>query len=832
MNDTDKEVIRTRIAPALAKGEISLLLGAGFSRFNLGSHGQLPTGDGLKDLLLNACGKKSGPKTTLKDAYLMARRELPDVENFLKDCFTVTSAFSWQEKIFQYPWARIYTTNIDNVLDVAVASVQKAGRVAGDFKFFNYTDIGHVSATIGSIPVVTIHGTCKKLEDGFVFSSLEYARAASRLLDWHNDLAARMIAGGLVVIGNQLDESDIDTYIAKREETFGPSLGPENWIISPSPDEIKAANWRSSGFYVFDATAEEFLTEVYACLKPLTVGDVMLERVPTAKKALADIRSMTWFKGAFHLAFEEIEGAQKQTGLLKRFITGADPDWFYIVNKAHAKTEKGTELLSEIANLMQMNATGLGVLHVVGPSGSGKTTAIRNALSELVHTYRYVYEFDDHQSIDRDYLRAIINRFSEKSIFVFYSATEYYYAVKEIINSDKDSRRPYCLFILEARASEFNKNKRQIVTPGVAHKSISFGELVEVDAKNIAAKIEETGLSFEHFSEFPMERRARIILDKERGYGGDLLSALFSLTTNENFEQKIFQDYQGAETGIQRNILDVVTILHSQGFTVPVDYIAGALGERADEVTRCIKEDLAGVVVIPDGMSVAKCRHRVIANYYFENHIAGQGQVEMLSGILEFLSRQFTVEDIKFHPLSYRIYRELVSFEFVYEKYFPRASRDTDCERLYHEVQRFFGRDGIFWLHFGRYYRKMERFSEAIDCFRTGLEFYNSFQTRHSLGMTLVEQFIFDDQDERKYQEGIGILDAEREGRGSSDSYPTATMLVLFSKMLRRVPQHVPQDARDRAKKCINFGLKYFRDDDYFMGVANEYLAVERRNAA
>jgi tetratricopeptide (TPR) repeat protein len=310
-------------------------------------------------------------------------------------------------------------------------------------------------------------------------------------------------------------------------------------------------------------------------------------------------------------------------------------------------------------------------------------------------------------------------------------------------------------------------------------------------------------------------------LDKEKGFEGDLLSALFSLTTHENFEKKLFEDYHSAEDGLPRRLLDLVAIVHSHGFRTPINYIAGALGESINDLTKCITEELGGVLVIPNGTSVVQCRHRIIANYYFLNYIAGNGDPALLIGLLEILSRQFTIADIRLHPLPYRIYRELISFEFLYDQYFDRKTRNSDCERLFHEAQRFYGRDGIFWLHFGRYYRKTGRLPQAIDCFRTGLDFYESYQTKHSLGLALVETYLEGGTDD-DYDEGIKLLEYERISRGTSDAYPTATLLQLLTKVLRKNGKN--SDALKRAKECFNYGMKHFRNDDHFQAVAGEYL--------
>lgn len=776
----------------------------------------------MKDQLLASCGKQGGPNTTLKDAYQLAKRTLPDFEEYFASCFKVQTALPWQQKIFEYAWRRIYTTNIDNVLNIAHAATSATGKTAGEFQFFNYLDEGLISGTIGTIPVVTIHGTCLKLDEGFVFSTLEYAKVSTRILDWHNDLAARIIAGGLVVIGNQLDESDLDTYVSHRQASYGDGETSGNWIVSPNPDPIKAENWTAAGFYVITATAEQFFTELFSKINPRSIGDIALESVPTVKRAVKSVKAMTWFKSAFQLAFDSIEAAQTQKGILKHFITGADPEWLYIVNDAHARTDRGEELTREIARMMQSNEKGVGILHVIGPSGSGKTTAIRNSIRDLARSYPYIYEFDQNQSLDQDLLRITTDGFTDKSIFIFHSAAEYYYAIKAIADRDRTRDQPYCLFILEDRSSDHRRNKRQLNGVLLPPRIIEFGDLHLEDAQNIAVKIEEAGLNFDKFSDKPLIARARIILDKEKGYGGDLLSALYSLTTHENFEQKIFQDYQSAQSELAHKVLDLVSILHSLGYAVPINYIAGALNERFEDVAKCVADDLAGIIQMPAGTHLVKCRHRVIATYYFDNHIAQNGNIEMLLGLLEFLSRQLTINDIRLHPLQYRIYRDIISIGFIYEKFCSASNRVVEAERLYHLAQRWFGSDGIFWLQFGRFYREINKLPEAIDCLRTGLELYDSFQTRHSLGLTLLEQYLIKPNLDQ-YDEGVKLLEFER-GSRPDDPYPTSTLLHLLVRILRKNPSNA--DAKRRASDCFNSGMKRFRDDPYFREIAQEYMQL------
>jgi hypothetical protein len=824
MIPSDLHQIQSFLAPRLASGELSLLLGSGFSLTNRTPTHKIPGSDELRDAILAECGKTAGPRTTLKDAYVLGSREIATFLEFLREQFTVDVCHPWQQAIFAHVWKRIYTTNIDNVLNVAHHEQGRIGKLSCEFKFFNYNDPSLVSESIGATPVVTIHGTCSRLEDGFIFSSLEYAKATAKVHDWHRDLAAKALTGGLVVVGNQLDESDFDSYISQRELAYPHGTPPVNWIVMPNPDPIKADNYRAAGYHVIDATAEDFFTELFHATTPRSIADIVIETIPAVRDRITNLRAMTWFRGSMRPVLTEIENARLETGILRNFIFGAEPTWFYVVQSAHAETSRNADLTREIGRLMADNATGIGVLHVIGPSGSGKSTAIRAALKNVVGTYPYSYEFENGSGLDTELLRETINQFTEKSLFVFYSAAEFYYAIGYICDHFRGKRNPFCLFVLEDRSGDFAKNRRQLKKPDVS-STFPLEDLSDADAGSIALRIENHGLNFPNFSEYSIARRSKIIVDKERGFSGDLLTTLFSLTTHQNFQEKIHQDYFSIRGETPRNALEVVAIINSLGFDVPIGYLAGMLGKSLPEVHKLLEEDLAGVVLYLRRQEAVRCRHRIIADFYFNECIAKHGSSELILGILEFLSRQFTVADIRHHPLPYRIYKEIVSFEFLFDRYFSENSRLASTEVVYHECQKWFGTDGIFWLHFGRFYRKTDRIDEAIESFRTGLEYYESYQTRHQLGVALLERYLGDGcSDIEDYRDGIETLEIERTNRGTTDSYPTGTMIAWLLSVVEKCPTN--EDARDRLKNCVNYGLRYFNDDQYVKRQIGRYFEV------
>lgn len=811
---SDKEEIERSLGNLLRRGDVSLLIGAGFSMGNRSSEGTLPDGIQLRNKILERCRKEPGLRTTLKDAYVLGKREIPDFNHFLQALFTVERAEAWQQKIFGYAWRRVYTTNIDNVLNVAHRQAEKLGRLGGDFVFFNYTDQSLVGESIGSIPVVNIHGSCLRLEDGFIFSNVEYAAATAKVFDWHRDLAAKALTGGLLVVGNQLDESDIDAYIADRRIAFAQGEEvPRNWIVMPGPDPIKRENYEASGYRVFDATAEEFFEHLFACVQPRTIADIVMDEIPAVRDAVKSVRAMTWFKASMSPVMDEIEAARKESGILRHFITGDEPEWRYIVQNANADTSRSAALTSKIGGILAAQDTGIGVLHVVGASGAGKTTEVRAALRDVVGTYQYVYELREGAEIDPELLRETISRFSAKSIFVVYSAAEFYYAVSYLSDHFRGKKNPFCLFLLEDRLSDYGRNKRQLRRPDVVDV-FEIPNLSIPDATAIVRKIDEFGLVFPEFSELPVERRARKIVDTERGFSGDLLSALFSLTTGEHFEEKIHQDYFGIKNPSAREALEVVAIVGSLGFNVPLNYVAGFLDISLAALQAMLAEDLAGILIYSPRQGTVRCRHRVIASYYYENCVAKHGSVGLVLQMLRFLSRQFTVADIKHHPLPYRIYKEIVSYEFLVDSYFAEGIAEENTEAVYQECQTLFRNDGIFWMHYGRFYRKTGRLDEAIECFRTGLRYFVSYHTRHQLGVALLERYMAEGRANRDdYEEGIRTLDEDRIARGVEDAFPAGTMLYWLRRIVEVEPEN--EDAQARLKTCVNHALKYFKDDGY-----------------
>ncbi len=168
-----------QIAQGLAHGEYSLLLGAGASVGAIGGNGiPLPTGAGLRDALIEEFGIDSGGETlSLAEVYGdLQRRESEYVNAYLRDWFSDCRP-SWQQLLAEFSWKRIWTLNIDNVIE---ASFSDAGRPIESLTWNErFSDRNSASGQ----QIIHLHGLAERLADNeankdtLVFSLSDYASA-------------------------------------------------------------------------------------------------------------------------------------------------------------------------------------------------------------------------------------------------------------------------------------------------------------------------------------------------------------------------------------------------------------------------------------------------------------------------------------------------------------------------------------------------------------------------------------------------------------------------------------------------------------------------------
>lgn len=229
---------------AINRNQVNLFLGAGFSTLaknRLGSY--LPTGGQFSEIVWQFLGYKSpfDPTATLAELYealLASGKAVTEISDFLHShLISVETPREYQE-ITKIYWSRMYTKNIDNVLDQIYSKVREPRL---DTKSFPHDELSDRDVTLDKIQAVYLHGKLPCHPSEVTFSISQFARRATPHDHLYDHFVRDYATKTTLFIGTSLNEPLLWQYIelrkAKRAE-----LGeerPKSFLIINSINEPK-----------------------------------------------------------------------------------------------------------------------------------------------------------------------------------------------------------------------------------------------------------------------------------------------------------------------------------------------------------------------------------------------------------------------------------------------------------------------------------------------------------------------------------------------------------------------------------------------------------------
>lgn len=268
------EALLARLRGQIARGEIVLFVGAGFSTGARNVSGtSIPDSGQLAQELWAVAfpGKTFDPDTSLGDVYEAARLQRPkDLHAKLQALLTVDSESipdsyrTW----FTMPWVRCYSLDLDD-LELAVARKFSLGR-----------GIRAISATSGqvdvvggsdSLEVVHLNGLATDRVDDQVFSDQDYARRNTVPNQWYAAWSTDVLARAVVFVGTRLNESTLWQYLEYRSRKGGRGVKewrPGSYLVCPDLNAARQVVLAQLNIDWIPATAEEFAISVLAKLGP------------------------------------------------------------------------------------------------------------------------------------------------------------------------------------------------------------------------------------------------------------------------------------------------------------------------------------------------------------------------------------------------------------------------------------------------------------------------------------------------------------------------------------------------------------------------------------
>ncbi len=245
----------------------TLFLGAGFSRGAICESGVMPTGNELKSELFNSFLKEWGNDKDKQQIINYDLRELCDcIDAFIKDGKKKREQFlterlrgavpnenGYHRLLLKYPWKRIYTVNIDDLVENIYEGAHK------QYKSFYSAKV--VPEHGEETTLIKLHGCVRNEQEGYIFSKKEYSTLINqtldlRLIDFTNELYS---SNDIVFVGASMDEPDLDYYLQMYENMQIISKKSKIFFIEPSPTPLLKQWEVQLGATIIEWNTEQFL---------------------------------------------------------------------------------------------------------------------------------------------------------------------------------------------------------------------------------------------------------------------------------------------------------------------------------------------------------------------------------------------------------------------------------------------------------------------------------------------------------------------------------------------------------------------------------------------
>lgn len=685
----------------LSRNEVVLFLGAGFSMMARNALNEtLPVGRKFSEKLWNFLGTPgdySDHNTALQSMYqavLSSNKPYREIETILEDNFLVKEVPDIYNNLTIPFWYKIYTVNIDDLLDKIYAPTGVQELQVLKFPKDEYKERDQ---TLLKLQAVFLHGKLKCRPNEVIFSRTQYA---STTLD-HQPLYAQFVHDystlPTIFIGTALDEPIFDQYIAARQSRTGeiPENRPRSFIIDPYISPIQENIYRTLyNIEPIKATTEDFLKWLGSIDSLIPDYDDTLKIVlPSLTTLLASDKFKESFRESvndFAQSFSKIIITSKYVNKSKAFLLGTSPRWADIYFNLDAPRLISPTIFNHVEVLFD-SPSELGSIVILGSAGSGKSTVLRRVCFDLAKNGRSIY-FSNSETIPSvTNLMTTLQMLKEKVVLAFDNAD---LILKQLVPMiEQLTKLPFPpVIILASRTNVFDRESNRC-EPIINLKEFSMSNLERQEIVDVILILEKNNL-LGYLKGMPQDNR---IKEFEYRAKKQILVAMREATNGRDFDEIIKSEFDQIATSEAKLLCLCTALTTDAGFTISrqdfVSFSNDAPATVLDYLERTLKD-----IIIKTGPKADKLllRHRAIAEFMIENCATIDMVKDAYIRVLSSLANE--INDFKSNNRKFVLYREIINHYTIYKRF----SKNIDKAReVYESLSQYFNKDFQFWLQYG-----------------------------------------------------------------------------------------------------------------------------------
>ena len=686
----------------LQRNEVVLFVGAGFAAEATNHKNEkLPIGKQLAEKIWNFIGMPGSydgtPLQTMYEALLNAGIKQSEIKKFLEDIFLVKKFPDYYLNLILPYWYKIYTTNIDNLLEkIYSKSNQK-------FKILKYPkdEFQEVDKSLETIQFIYLNGKlpCEPPNE-LIFSKKQYARSSNDLQPLYHQFVNDYSTTTTVFLGTSIDEPIFEQYITARQ-TRPSGIAehrPQSYLIDQHISPARELLLKNLYNIVpIKASVEEFLNWINNNKADL------LDKMDTLKVTFpsfaelfdkvrdTEIKKLGIYFNEFSSGFRKVNPFGIALVKDRRYLLGSSPTWNDIYQNFDAPRKITKDIFEFIEKSIVEEPNQVKIISLLGSAGSGKSTILKRLALQLAQNGRSVFFSYSEYIPEYKSIVKTLNSLNDKVILILDNADLMLTQLQGIVSELHACTKPP-IIIISTRTNAFDRITGKI-EPIIEIKEFKTTNLDKDEIIALLKILEDNNLlghlkgltQFERIKEF--ENRAK----------KQILIAMREATKGENFDVIIHSEYQEIVPKEVRFLVACIALTTEAGFTVSKQDFVGFSDLTPAETLYYLERNLHDVV-IKAGPKEDRLllRHSIIAEYII-NHCLGLEELKKVYlRILTALAPEINIYDWK--SRKYTLYREIINHFKVYRRF---AKDINNARELYESLMPYFNMDFQFWLQYG-----------------------------------------------------------------------------------------------------------------------------------
>ena len=749
-----------RVAEGVCRREYSLLLGAGASMGSLGGNGEaLPSGPQLRDRLINEFSiRTEGQTITLHRAYAAARRKDADkLDKFITEHFT-NCIPDWQHLLADFDWHRIWTLNIDDIVENVYAN----RNISVDR--FNWTSAFR-DGSRSQRQVIHLHGFAEKSsardpsESELVFSIQEYAATMKDTRAWHSVFVDEFAERPFIILGASLVE-EFDLQEALASSAAATTRGFPSVIVLERVTTLEREEFSSLGLIVVEADVRTF------------VRDLQTE-VKNYRTELGDLYGQTINSQTARFLQQFVDLRQYQPNrdeTTRNFYAGYEPHWRNILDEDDAVLENTESALSSIQEVDCQEGVQQAIHILTGTSGTGKSTGLLRIASRFIAEGLPTFQFRGEEDLDIAATMQWLKRMPT-TVLVFDGCADFADSIGEL--AEKCASANIRLLALGAERTGRHSFLEHKIDQAFLYleTEYEYGILSDRDIESLVDKL-ASRRRLGHITRWNRVQQCHYFRSTA---SRRLFEGMANLEGGIGFQTRIRNDYRRVRKESLKRLYAASSVAYQFGYALPLGIATKIAGLPAKELEDLLRQEQHAIMLL-DGGGV-RPPHRITAALIVESALSAEEKFRAMEELALAVAPHIDINAIVSLTRPYRLLRRLMDQETVMRSVGPGLGR-----RLYETMQESYDWNGRYWDQRALFESELGNHAQARSYAEHSLQIHRHPFALNTLG-TVLGRMAVQDGTPNILRDAIKNLEYARdERRWEASEHPYVTFFATMIK--------------------------------------------------